>query len=91
VFLLVSNALTVTINFSGYFIDLRDGRINLGTFGVVLLYRFAGVSGSSMMFSCSESDSSSASHLSLLKFWFAKSSSQLSQFAVSEMLSGALF
>jgi len=89
-FLLVSIALPVTINFSVFFFDLRDGRINQGTFGASLTSYCAGVSGSSMTLSCSKSDLLSASQSYSLTFGLSKSPFQLRQCLVSEKLSGAL-
>jgi len=87
-FLLVSIALTVRINFSAIVFDLRDGQINPGTFGAALTFRCAGVSGFSMTSSRSKSDSSSASQSSSLTFGLSKSPFQLSQLSASEMNQG---
>jgi len=87
-FLLVSIALTVRINFSAIVFDLRDGRINPGTFGAALTFRRAGVSEFSMTLSRSKSDSSSASQSSSLTFGLSKSPFQLSQLSASEMNQG---
>jgi len=89
-FLLVSNVLTVTNTISDCLFDVRWGRINLGTFGAAFTSRFSGISGSLMPLSRPISDSMSAAQSSSLSFGLSKSPFQVSQFLVSEMLSGAL-
>jgi len=89
-FLLVSSSLTVINTFSACFFHLCVGRINQRIFGAALTSRFSGLSGSSVPFYCSRSDWLSASQSSLLAYGFSTLALQISQFSVSEMLSGAL-
>ena len=89
-FLLDSIALTVTNPFSACFIDFHVGRINPGTFGAALTTQCSAHSDALMPLHGSMSDSSSASHSTSLLFGLSNSPFQLSQFSVSEMLSGAL-
>ena len=89
-FLLVSIILTVTNVFSTIFFDCRIGRISPGTSGAALTFRTAKVSETSLPLSSSVSHSSSASQSSSLSFGLSKSPFQLSQFFVTEMLSGEL-
>jgi len=89
-FLLVSIALTVTKTFSACHFDFRVCGINLETFGVALTCRCTGHSGTVMALSCSISDSTSTAQSSSLSFRLSKSPFQLSQYLVTEMLSGAL-
>jgi len=89
-FLLISIALTVINTISACLFDFRDGRSNLGTFGVAVTSRCSGNSGSSMLLSCSISDSTSAAQSSSLLFGVSKCPLQFSQSSVSEMRSDAL-
>jgi len=89
-FLLVSIALTFINTFSTCLFDFCVGRINPWTFGAALTSRCSGHSWSSMLLSCSISDSMSTAQFSSLSFGLSKSPFQLSQSSVSEMLSGAL-
>jgi len=89
-FLRVSTALTITNTFSACLFDFRVSRTNAGTFGAALTFCCSGHSESSMPLFFSISDLSSAAQSSSLSFGLSKSPFQLSQSAVSEMLSGAL-
>jgi len=88
--LLVSIALTVTSTVSVLCFDLCVGQINPGTFGAAHTSCCSGYSSSSKQLSSTTSDSLSASQSSSLWLGFSKSQFQLSEFSVSEMLSGAL-
>ena len=88
-FLLVCIALTVINPFSACFIDLSVGRINPGTFGAALTTRWAARSEASMTLPSSTSDWSFPSQSSSLWFGLSNLPCQLSQFSVSEMVSGA--
>ena len=90
VFLLISIALTVINTVSARWCDFHEGQINPGTFGTALTSHCSGHSGSSILRSCSLSDSTSPAQLSSLSFGLSKSPFQLSQSAVSQMLSGGL-
>jgi len=89
-FLLVSVTLSFINIFSAWLFDFHVGRICPGTFGAALISRCSGHSGSSMLFSCSISDSTSAVQSFWQSFGLSKSLFQLSQSSVSQMLSGAL-
>jgi len=89
--LLVSIALTVINTFSGSFINLHVGRINPGTFGAAHTTCCSGLSEALMPLHRSTSDASSASKSSSIVFGSTKSTYQVSQFSVSDMVSGALF
>jgi len=89
-FLLVSIILTVIIVFSAFFFDCQISQMNPGTFGAALTFRCSRVSESSLLLSSSIFDWMSASQSFLLLFGLSKSPFQLSQFSVSEMLSGEL-
>jgi len=89
-FLLVSIALTVVNTFSACLFDLRVGWINPGTFGVALTSCCPGHSRSSILLSCSISDSISAAEWSLLSSGLSQSPFQLNQSTVSKMVSGKL-
>jgi len=86
----VSVALTITNTFPVFFFDLRVSPINPGTFGAAHTSCCSGHSRSSKQLSSSTSDSLSASQSSSHSFCLSKSPFQLSQFPVSEMLSGVL-
>jgi len=75
---------------SAFFFDRLIGRINAGTFGAVHTFGCSVVSESSLPLSSSISESLSASQLASLSIGLSKSPIQLSQFLVSEMLSGEL-
>ena len=75
---------------SAFFFDRLIGRINAGTFGAVHTFCCSVVSESSLPLSSSISESLSASQLASLSIGLSKSPIQLSQFLVSEMLSGEL-
>jgi len=87
--LLVAIALTVTNTSSACLFDFHVGRTNLGTFGAALTSCCSGHSGSSMPVLSSIADLSSAAQSSSLSVGVSRSQFQCSQFAVSEMLSGA--
>ena len=89
-FLLVSIALIVINTYSAHLSVFRVGRINPRTVALARVSRRSGHSGSSMLLSCSISDSKSAAQSSSQSFGSSKSPFQLSQSSVSEMLSGAL-
>jgi len=89
-FHLVSIALTVINTFSAYLCEFRVSQINPRTFGAALTSRCSGHSGSSMLLSCSISDSTSAAQSSLLSFALSKSPFQSSRSSVSEKRSCAL-
>ena len=89
--LLVSISLTVFHIFAAWLYVFRVGRINPGTFGTAFTSLYSGHSGSSMLWTCSISDSTSAVQLSSLSFGLSKSPFQWSQSSVSKMLSGAQF
>jgi len=89
-FLLVSIALTVTNIFSACLWNFRVGWINPGKFCATLTSCYTGHCGSSMVLSCSISDSTAAAQSSSLSFGLSKSPFQLSQSSISEMLSDAL-
>jgi len=89
-FLLVSIILTVTNAFSTLFFDCRRGQISPERFGAALTFSTSRVSEPSLRLSSSISDSLSASQSSSRSFGLSKSPFQLSQFSVSEMLSGEL-
>jgi len=89
-FLLVSIALTVINTFSACLFDFHVGRINLGTFHAGFTSCCSGYSGSSIVLSCSITDSKSAAQSTSLWFGLSKSPFQWSQASVSEMLAGGL-
>jgi len=89
-FLLVSIALPIINTIPACLLDFRVGQINQETFGAALTSRCSGHSGSSMLLSCSISDSTSTMQSSSLSFGLSKSPFRLSQASVSKMLSGAL-
>jgi len=89
-FLLILPALTITNTFWACLFDFRVGQINPGTFGTALTSCCSGQSGSSMLLSCSISDSTSATRLSSLSFGLSKSPFRLCQYSESEMLADAL-
>jgi hypothetical protein len=81
--LLVSIALTVTNCFSACLLDSRVGRIDPGTFSVVLTSHCSGYCGFSMLLSCAISNSTSSTQSSSMSFGLSKSPFQLSQSSVS--------
>jgi len=90
IFLLGWIVLTITNTFPACPVDFHVGQIILGTFGVVLTSRRSGHAGTLLALSSSLSDSTSAVQWSSLSSGFLKSTSQLSQYSVSEMLSDTL-
>jgi len=89
-FLFVSIVLTIINTLSGCFLDLRVGHINLATSGIADTFISAGLSEFPMPFSCSLSDSLSASKLTSLSFGFPKSPFQSYQLLVSAIQSGTI-
>jgi len=87
-FLLISIILTVIHTFSTFCVDHHVGRINQETFGAAHTVWCSGVSESSLLSSGSISDPLSAFPSSSLWFGLSMSPFQLSQFSVSELLSG---
>jgi len=85
-FLLVSVALIVTNAISACLFHFRVGRINPGIYGMALISRCSWHSRSSMLVSCSVSDSMSTTQSSSLWFGLSKSPIKWSQSSVSEML-----
>ena len=90
-FLYVSVALTVINTFWSILFVLHIGRINPGTYGVALTTCFTGLSEFSTTLPCSTWDSSLDSRSCLQSCGLSTSQFQISQFMVSEMLSGSLF
>jgi len=89
-FLFFSIALTVRHTFWPYVFDFWVGQIEPRTVDASLTSHCSGDSGSSMLLSCSRSDSTSATQSSSLSSGLSKSRFQLSQSSVSEMWSGAV-
>jgi hypothetical protein len=87
--LLICIVLIIIGTYPVCFFDLPVGRIILETFGVKLIFFYAGVSGSSITLFCSMLDSFSASQLTSQAFGESKSPLQSSKCLVSEIHSDA--